>query len=428
MALFGFGKSKRDKGASETVLAYLEDLQRTRTPVRLLDEKGKGVDALVQGVDEGAGTCTFQTQGPLVGAAKGDRLDVVFMADSLRIGATTRILETKAGQLVLELPEDLEVRERRSQARARLNPKEGASLTALTSLFEGTGINGTLENVSAQGARVRVEKAMELKGEKKLPLTVGLFSKGQELMVVKLNQVPKCPTPMELSGKVVYLEQGNSGLSLGLRWDKSPPALGSFVSSRASALSKSVPSKTRRRPQAEESPRPAEPRTPRAESAAATEAPATAPAAPAGAPDSPLETPAADPGPPSNPLLKLKKRSRVAVVLVPEPLRAPLEGILKEDGYGRVLVAGTLDEAEACLMVPNLAWVFLDAEEDVGEVLAFSARMHQEHPDCPPVVMAASEISLSLVKAAQGCGVTQLMVKPYGLDRAFLAMMEGLME
>lgn len=100
--------------------------------------------------------------------------------------------------------------------------------------------------------------------------------------------------------------------------------------------------------------------------------------------------------------MRLKKRSRVAVVLVPEPLREPLEALLKDDGYGRVLVAGTLDEAEACLMVPNLAWVFLDPEETLSDTLSFSMRMHEEHPDCPAVVVAAEEISVPLVKGGPG--------------------------
>lgn len=419
MALFGFGKGKREKGSVESTLAYLEDLQRTRTALTVRDGNKKEVSCLVQGLDEGAETVTLQLQGPLVGAGKGDKVDLLFMAESLRIGAPTRIVEIKGTTFVLELPEDLEVQDRRGAPRARLNPKEGASLTALTNLFEGIGVNGSLENISESGARVRIEKAMDIKGEKKLPLGVGLFPKNQALMLIKLNQVPKCPPVMELSGKVVYMEQGNSGLCMGVKWEKAPPALGHFVSSRAPAIPKTVPAKARRRPQAEEvGSRPAA--RPAQESPKPTPEPVLPVAAPA--------EPEPEPGRVPNPVLRLKKRSRAAVVLVPIPLRPLIQDLLQEDGYGRVLVAGTLDEAEASLMLPNPAFLFLDPEESLEETLAFVARMKRDHPDFPPVVLAAEEVSASVVLAARRSGVAQVVVKPYGLDEPLLAMFEGLLE
>lgn len=50
MALFGFGKEKKGGDASETVLAYLEDAQRVRAPITVLDARKKSASATIQGI------------------------------------------------------------------------------------------------------------------------------------------------------------------------------------------------------------------------------------------------------------------------------------------------------------------------------------------------------------------------------------------
>ena len=123
----------------------------------------------------------------------------------------------RSNGIVVELPEDLELLERRKLPRARLNPKEGANVTALTNLFEGVGVNGIMESISEGGCRVRVEKALNIKDEKRLPLGTALLPKGQPFMLLKLNKVPKCPAVMELAGKVAYLDDSGGGLVHGDR-------------------------------------------------------------------------------------------------------------------------------------------------------------------------------------------------------------------
>ena len=51
VALFGFGKDRKEGGSSELVLAYLEDAQRVRTPFLLKDKR----KVEVPGHDPGAG-------------------------------------------------------------------------------------------------------------------------------------------------------------------------------------------------------------------------------------------------------------------------------------------------------------------------------------------------------------------------------------
>jgi CheY-like chemotaxis protein len=258
MAIFGFGKDKKGGGAAQDlVLAYLEDTQRLRTPFSLSAPRKGETTATVQAVDEGAGTVTFQTQGPFL-VEKGAKIQFLFTLEGARLGGSVKVADLRSGLVVAELPEALELMERRAHPRARLNPKEGATLTALTGLFEGVGINGVIENISEGGARVRVEKALELKGEKRLPLGTSLVPQGQPFMVVKLNKLPKCPSVMELEGRAAYLESSGGGLVLGLTFSKPradfASALRNLVSSRTTPLPTSVPPKARRRPEPREAP------------------------------------------------------------------------------------------------------------------------------------------------------------------------------
>jgi len=434
MAIFGFGKDKKDEGgASETVLAWLEDAQRVRAPFILIGPKKTELPATLQSVDEGEGLATFQVGGPLV-ADKGSKINFVFIQEGLRIGGTARIVELRSNAVVVELPEALELNERRKAPRARLNPKEGATVTALTGLFEGVGITGIVENISEQGARVRVEKAMSLKGEKKLPLGVALVPPGQPFMLIKLNKLPKCPSVMEMEGKAVYLDASAGGLVMGLAFDKPRPdlagALRNLVASRTTAIPTTLPAKARRKPEAlreeEELVRPAAaPRTPAAPppapEPAAPERPAPAAVA---APAAPPPTPAAKAveeaeAPKNDALVRLKKRSRAVVALAPSAAYGDLfKDYLQEEGYGRVLVASRLEELLEHLQQPNLALLFLDGGFGTMESLELVTKLKGQFEHLPPIVLAAEDVSMAIVLAARRAGVTQMVVKPYAFDEA----------
>jgi len=445
MALFGFNKDKRSGGSSETVLAYLEDAQRTRTPFVVLDPRKKESSGLIQGLDEAAGTFTLQMNGPLVGAEKGMKVELIFMADALRLGASSRIQELKPNLMILELPEELELRERRKQPRARLLPKEGATLTGLTGLFEGIGINGNLENVSEGGARVRVEKAMNIKDQKKLPLGVSLLPIGQEMGIIKLNKVPKCPPVIEISGKVAYVEPSGSGLAIGIAFEKSSEAryVQSFAASRGGGNPPSaVPPKARRRAQEAEPERAAPPEPPPApKPPPVAEAPAPPPApkpepepvpAPAALTPEPQEAhPVGVPENGSNkqsPLMRLKKRSRTVIVWAAEPAGGLLGDHLVDEGYGKVIVSEDAQEIAAALNLPNVSLLLVDREGPVLETLEALGHFAEACAQLPPVVLAADELSRTLVIAATRLGVTHLLVKPYALDESLSAVFETQMK
>lgn len=445
MALFGFGKEKKGEGSPDLVLAYLEDAQRVRTPFTLADDRGRSATANLIGLSTEQELATFQLQGPLPGD-KGTRLQGCFILDGLRVGGTFQVVATRTGQADLALPETLAILERRRKPRAKLNPREGATLTALTGLFEGTGLTGVIENLSESGARIRVERAMEVKGERKLSLHTSLVNPGHEFGVLRLSKLPRLPGAWECSGRAVYLEGSSAALYLGVAWASFPSeaqgALRALIASRVAAVPASLPPKARRN--AEPEPVRTEPvrtdpvRTdpvrekaiePAPQPPPAEPEPVRAPAEPVRAETVASEPPGADPGAPArNPaLLRLKKRSRtVAVVATPgNPHRVLAVDHLTEEGYGKVVSAQTLrdlldllEEAQPSLLV---------IEDGVAELQGIDLveALHRVHEDLPPIVLALEEVSASTVLAARRAGVTSLMVKPYDLDEAFSGILEG---
>lgn len=432
MALFSFGKDKQDGGPSDLVMAYLEEAQRVRSPFFLKDGRKMDRAGVLQSLDEEAGTLNLQMGGPYAGE-KGAKVDFVFIHDSLRLGATTRVCDIRGGTVVLEIPSGLELLERRKQPRARLNPKEGATLTGLTSLFEGVGITGILENLSEGGCRVRVEKAMNIKDQKKLGIGTALVSVGHSFMILKLNKVPRCPAVMEMGGQVAYVDDSGGGLVLGLVFEKSEfsGALRSMVASRAGSIPSSLPPKARRKTVLDEpDPEPA----PRLERPVEPVPPPKAPEPAKGIAEVPSAPPAPVEKEPSAPmesvpnrntaLARLKKRTRAAVVLASAGHGELLREHLVEDGYGRVLVAVGWDEVVAHLQEPAVGFLFIDTERPVLESMEMVQRLQEAGLTLPPVVLAAEEVSRALVLAAQRAGITHLLVKPYALDESLSLILE----
>jgi len=282
MAIFGLGKNKGDPATAVQVLAYLEDALRVRSGFTVEGGHGLVTSAFMHSVNEAARSFRLLPKADLP-LAKGAKVTFTLVHEGLRIGGGAKVLEARAGVLALELPEALAVMERRRVPRARLNPKEGATLTALQDLFAGVGIFSALENVSEGGARVRVEKALAIGTEKRMVLGVNLVTPGQAFATLRLNKVPRCPPLMELAGKVVYLEPDAGGLVLGWAFGQLPGP----VAQRCPPIPEALPVKQRRvAAPAEEAMDPAA-EAPAPVVEAAAPGPAAAPDVPAAVPDVP---------------------------------------------------------------------------------------------------------------------------------------------
>ncbi|HLP30241.1 MAG TPA: PilZ domain-containing protein, partial [Geothrix sp.] len=248
--MFGQKKAKPSEG-SDLVLAYLEEAQRVRATITLVDGRNRETSGTLGAVMEDK--ITLSTQGPLL-AEKGQDLSLLFILDGLRFKAVGRLLEVKPGSATLELPASISLAERRKKPRARLNAREAVTATALTGLFDGVGLNGTVENISEGGICIRVDRAMDVKTQRKMHMGANILEVGQAFMLIKLSKIPKCP-PLELAGTVAWLD-ATHGLLVGLAFEPGKESLlgpvRSLVASRAGAIPAGVPPKARR--QIEEAP------------------------------------------------------------------------------------------------------------------------------------------------------------------------------
>lgn len=440
MAMFGMKKTKPSEG-SELVLAYLEDAQRVRAVLLLVDHRGREVPATFVSVMEDK--VVVAPQGSLT-VDKGGEVSLLFIQEGLRFKAPTRLLEAKPGSATLEVPSSIALAERRKKPRARLNPREGATVTVLTGLFDGVGMNGTIENISESGICVRVDRAMDVKTQRKMHMGANMLPVGQPLMLIKMAKLPKCPT-LELGGTVAWLD-ASQGVLLGIAFEPGKEGMlgsvRSLVAGRAGAIPTSVPPKARRqseaareeeqgkytpKPAAKKEPEPA----PKVEPAAAEVAPAPAEPPPPPAPaTSPEPAPAPEAPPPddrSQALLRVKKRARGLLLAMPAGSeRDALAAFLSGDGYGRVLCADTLTELLEHVGRPGIHLILVDGGVAELQSLALASFLRSSLDDAmPKVVLAEGSVDADLVLGAQEVGVAQILVKPYDLDLEFRRMLEG---
>jgi CheY-like chemotaxis protein len=424
MAMFGLKKDK-PSGDSELSLAYLEEVQRMRVPLSMEDSRGRALISLLTTVADDK--IALSTQG--LHFEKGTAVSLVFVLEGLRFNVSTKVLESKPGSAVVGPPTGIALAERRKRPRGRLNAREGATAIALTGLFDGVGVNGNIDNVSEGGFCIRVDRVMEVKTQRKMAMSVSLLPVGTPLMLVKLNKLPKCPT-LELSGKVAWIDS-TQGLMLGITFDSGKePLLGpvrSLVSSRASDIPTSVPPRTRRPPENAKEPEAAAPNAAPKKEAEAPAAPVAAPKPMAAAPPPPPEPEAAPPvDERARALLRVKKRTRGILLAMPEgPGRDRTAARLAEDGYGRVICAGTLTDLLEHMDRPGVNLVLVDGGVAELQGLALASLMaHRFDDHLPPVILAEETVDADLVLGARESGVAQILIKPYDLDPDFLRMIE----
>jgi CheY-like chemotaxis protein len=433
MAMFGTKKTKPTEG-SELVLAYLEDIQRVRATLVAFDAKGRETPASLVSITEER--VTLSVQGRVL-AEKGEPVTLLFHLEGLRFKTTGRTQESKAGTLTLDLPTSIELAERRKKPRTRLNQREGATAIALTGLFDGIGLTGTIDNISSGGMCLKVGRAMNVKTQGPMHLGSNLLSVGQAFMLIKLSKLPKCPL-IELGGTATHVASEGGMLSVGIAFEPGKDSLlgpvKAFVSTRSSTIPTSVPPKVRRSQEA--APKPAEPSI---ELAPARPAPKKEPevpiptpdpvAPPAPEPDLPVQAPEVPPTPEAHgrgsALLRVKKRTRNLLLAMPEgPDRDALAAFLTADGYGQVLPVATLTELLELLDRAQLVFVDGGVAEVQGLALVSLLRRKLQE-DMPPVILAEATVDSELVMGAQETGVAQILVKPYDLDEDFLHMIEG---
>jgi hypothetical protein len=242
----------------EQILAYLECLFRLGSELlmHLPGDTLAPYPVVLDQISEGKGTFTIRLRKqPPREPGKGMPTEFWFNLDGLRFLARAECLGRPSPlKNEFRLPECISHAERRGGGRARFNLRERTQVLALESIFEGTGLSGKLLNLGRGGCAFRVEKAIDVRTDKKLAPSTSLVRPGKELGLIRLKEIPNIPL-LDLRGVVSHCETRSEGLVVGL-------AFTSLNGSEAQAIDrllvarvpKVVPGFTWKRRRAEEDP------------------------------------------------------------------------------------------------------------------------------------------------------------------------------
>jgi CheY-like chemotaxis protein/c-di-GMP-binding flagellar brake protein YcgR len=330
----------------EQILAYFEQLMRMRAVISLQLEEQSVVaySATVEHVSEEKGTLVLalQTRPSREPVAKAP-VYVWFTLDGLRFRATLSFLQ-RSGYMQSELllPECIRHAERREAQRTRFTARENAEVVALQGLFDGLGVSGTLLNLSLGGCSFRVDKALDIRKDRRVPLRGDLLAEGSDLPLLRLQNLPQTPL-LDARAQVRHCGMRKEGLVVGALFEGMGSlefqALERLLSQRLPGFASGFPRKHRRQGDEEE------------ETEAEASEPLQEPQEEAPQPvedgldDAAVEELRTTVRSPDR-IIQLKKRSRhILLILGDELERIALAGALVEDGYRGLHEARSLVQA-----------------------------------------------------------------------------------
>lgn len=429
--MLGFIKSREEEAGEPvlrdrpTILAYLEELIRLRTPIQLWMKKGDispttaRVDALRD--DDASFILAIQRSipGDIISACV---MEMVFMIDGQRfrsqIQFKTRDAYLKA---CFQVPEQVQHAERRCKLRTRFSHREKASATVLEGIFDGVGVSGSLVNLSMEGLCMKIERAISIREDRKLPVNADLFPVGRSLPLVRIQNLPQTPT-IECGATVAHISTTPGGVLMGMKLDCVGEAeqiiLEQIMTRRLPRFGRGFPVKRR---WAEFHIDPLEDATPDP----IEEEDELLPQEPEEAEDS---TPILQDH--HQRLLAIRKRGkRILVVAKDDMDRAMMSGTLFVDGYTSVLEAGNLIEAfQACRKLPPDLVII---EQQIGNTEArdFLSRLRSQGDwEGTPVVMLSDSPGVKTTLMAKSAGIAHVQAKPTDYDGELKSVVSHLLQ
>jgi CheY-like chemotaxis protein len=197
----------------QQILAYLEELARLGTLVHLhvRTEPPVCLGARVELVNDQELTfsLSFPHQVPRLKA--GETVDFHFPLAGMRFRAAITFLDRgNYMQSLFQLPRTVQFADRRMAMRTRIGSREKATAAIFESLMDGVAASGRLLNVSMEGLCMRLERAMQTQGDKRMAPHVDLFHEGQKLQIVRLLNLPHLPN-LECSGEIRFSRVNQEG-------------------------------------------------------------------------------------------------------------------------------------------------------------------------------------------------------------------------
>jgi len=205
---------------AQQILAYLEELSRLGSLVHLLlrSEPATCLGARVGPVNEEDGSFSLSFPHQVPRLKPGEVVALHFPLAGMRFEAEITFLDRgRYMESRFRLPKKVRFADRRISRRARIGAREKASVAVFESLFEGMAASGRLVNLSMEGLCLRLERAIQVQGGRRLAPHPDLFTVGNELQVVRILNLPHLPT-IECSGEIHHCAPVAGGaIHLGLR-------------------------------------------------------------------------------------------------------------------------------------------------------------------------------------------------------------------
>ncbi|WLT30356.1 response regulator [Geothrix sp. PMB-07] len=428
---FGFAKSDHiDREPVQMdvqqILAYLEELARLRTllQVHVPSDPPALLSARVELVNDQdfLFSLSFPHQVPRL--KPGESVELNFPLAGMRFKAQATYHDRgRYMESLFKVPRAVHFADRRSAMRTRIGSREKASAAVFESFFEGVAASGRLLNISMEGLCLRMEKAIQVQGSKRLALHPELFPPGKELQIVRIMNLPHLPT-IECSGEVRYCASTAGGpVLMGIRLE----GIGSldhgnlhkFMLRRLPTFGRAFPSRQRRGSE-EEAPE-EEPDASDQETETSTEPAVIDPAfgdevdAPGDPVFDALESPSA---PSEDRLLRLRRRGKRFLVIMPDDLdRSIFVCTLHVGGYTCFFESRNLVHGLELSKKAKLDAIFLDQQigpltgNEVAQRLRKMGRL-----EGVPIFQLMQAPDVRAVLSAKAAGVNHVVKVPVDFD------------
>lgn len=407
------------------ILAYLEELARLRSLVHLhlRTDPPMCLGARVELVNDQdpSFSLSFPHQVPRLEAEQSVELHFPLAGMRFRALVAYKGRGTYM-QSVFRLPAMVQFADRRAAMRTRIGSREKASVALFENLFGGIAASGRLLNVSMEGLCLRVDRALQIQGDRRLQPTLDLFHEGQELQVVRILNLPHLPT-IECSGEVRFATTNQAGQVLvGLRLlglgTEDQRHLHQFMLRRLPKYGRAFPVR-RRRGDHEEG-------ASVDEDTESLEAVGDEEDLLAGIGLSEEATPESEPaaiaelgdGPQDDRLLRLRRRGKPFLVILPDDLeRSIFVCTLQVCGYARAFEARTLVQGLEWSKKAPMEAIFLD--QRIGPLTGIEAALRLRKMgrlEGIPIFLFQREPDVKTMLAAKAAGIRQVIKVPVDFD------------
>jgi len=379
-----------------TILAYLEDLRRSQAEAGLSGEGHGPLPARVEEVMEDPPRFRVRLGRPLPQAwTGGAALTLQFSLDGIRLLAPAVLKERGLEDAWFGLPASVAFADRRSRMRAHFGPREKATVTVLEGFLGARGATGPLLNLSLEGVRMRVERAISGPGQVPLAVGAATFAPGTRFPILRIDQLPYSPV-LVCAGVLAHVTQAADGIQLGIRFEDlgemEAQTIRRILGRRLPRFSAGFPvRKCREQPG----------------SAAVALQPGTA-----------LPEAREDPR---------KASRRILLALSDDLERAVLASALRAEGYARVHEARNTAEALDHLKVFPMDLVILGEKVGTFAAADFLVRVRRLGGERMPALLLAAQVDVRTLALARSAQIEHVL--PLGQDGGgeFRSVLAGLL-